>query len=425
MPPTAVAAPAPAAGRDAAAAGDPAAPAARPNPLGGLVRMFFMWYLARSLFGGGGSTPTAKLPRESQLWPALARGTPVDLAFFLTEADAPPTDWAAAGGPIWSLAGVPLGAERAERNFVYEYTPSDVRGQGGGGGGVAVLVVGGRSVAPGGGGAGAGHQCVHTHTHTHTKTPLRPGRARAPILPPNPTLTPRLPLPLIPSHTLQAVQRNASLYLHTLLAPAGTPLDPAAPGYDPTAVHARTWRANAHLPRPKNKTGVLLLDGGSKDGKAGGGGGAVATDTPGRSLAGFGGATDSGGADSAAAAADAAKAPQPPREVISYLKPNLTVALIDEFSAFPANAVPPHVSVCVGGESGREGRAWARRERGGGAQRQPSLPHPSHPLPSPILVSLSLSLSPALPCPHPPPPSLPRPSSPASTRTSSPSTWPP
>jgi len=148
---------------------------------------------------------------------------------------------------------------------------------------------------------------------------------------------PPFPPPLPPLHSLlyyQAVQRNASLYLHTLLAPTGTPLDPSAPGYDAGAIHARTWRANVHLPRPKNKTGVLLLAaGGGKKGDA------EASSTPGRVLAGF------DGGDGVAAADRASKLPPaPPREIISYLKPNLTVALVDEFSAFPASGVPPHVS---------------------------------------------------------------------------------
>ena len=124
MPPTAVAAPA--AGAAAGPSGDPAAPhAARANPLGGLIRMFVMWYLARALFGGG-STPAAKLPREAQLWPALPRGTPVDVAFFLSEVAFPPADWDAVGGPVWSVSGVPLGSERSERSVLVEYTPSEV-----------------------------------------------------------------------------------------------------------------------------------------------------------------------------------------------------------------------------------------------------------------------------------------------------------
>jgi len=123
MPPATTLVPAAAAAGD----GDPAAPApaARPNPLAGLVRMFVMWYLARALFGGN-SKPAAKLPREAQLWPALARGTPVDLAFFLTEGADPPADWDTVGGPVWAVERVPLGVERGERFALIEYTPSEV-----------------------------------------------------------------------------------------------------------------------------------------------------------------------------------------------------------------------------------------------------------------------------------------------------------
>jgi len=186
-------------------------------------------------------------------------------------------------------------------------------------------------------------------------------------------LTTSLPTP-------QAVQRNASLYIHALLAPSGTPLDPSSPTYDATAVHARTWRANAHLPRPKNKTGVKLLEAKKEEKGQGGGAGGDVDATPGRILAGFGGGGEVGGAG-----ADAAKAAAAPREIISYLKPNLTIALIDEFSAFPANAVPPHVSngewvwERAGGEGQARGREWTPT---------PTTTTPSHLIPS--LFSSSL-----------------------------------
>jgi hypothetical protein len=124
MPPTAVA--------PARQEGAPPAEQAAPSPLVGLIRMGVMWWIMRALFGGGGggANPTAKLPREAQLWPAIPRGAPVDLAFLLTETAAPPVDWAAVGGPVWEVKALPLGTDRAEREVVIEYTPSEVRRRG-------------------------------------------------------------------------------------------------------------------------------------------------------------------------------------------------------------------------------------------------------------------------------------------------------
>lgn len=36
-----------------------------------------------------------------------------------------------------------------------------------------------------------------------------------------------------------------------------------------------------------------------------------------------------------------------PREYISYLKPNLTIAMVDDFTKYPKNGIPPPVSIVI------------------------------------------------------------------------------
>ena len=36
-----------------------------------------------------------------------------------------------------------------------------------------------------------------------------------------------------------------------------------------------------------------------------------------------------------------------PRKIISYLKPNMTVAIVDDFQVYGAKAIPPQVSIKV------------------------------------------------------------------------------
>jgi hypothetical protein len=67
---------------------------------------------------------------------------------------------------------------------------------------------------------------------------------------------------------------------------------------------------NVYLPRPRNKTGVNLL---STEG------------------------------EQRAAREQAAAEAGRPREIISLLKPNVTIALVDDATVYPAEKVPEHV----------------------------------------------------------------------------------
>ena len=72
---------------------------------------------------------------------------------------------------------------------------------------------------------------------------------------------------------------------------------------------------NKYLPKARNKTGVNLL------------------------------ATTQAEQEEARAQGEVDKAK--PREYISYLKPAVSIALLDDATSYPANAVPDHVSTRV------------------------------------------------------------------------------
>jgi Cleft lip and palate transmembrane protein 1 (CLPTM1) len=70
-----------------------------------------------------------------------------------------------------------------------------------------------------------------------------------------------------------------------------------------------------YLPRPKRREGVNLLSGAEAEQHA-----------------------------LAAKSGSEPGAPAEPEEIISFLLPNITFAMVDDFTAYPPNGVPPHVS---------------------------------------------------------------------------------
>ncbi len=90
-------------------------------------------------------------------------------------------------------------------------------------------------------------------------------------------------------------------------------LDPNSIDKIGTLVFAHAAELNTWLPKQKNKQGINLLSG-----------------------------QDSTGAKSTHE--EQAELAAGPREYISYLKPNLTIAMIDDFQKYPAASVPPPVS---------------------------------------------------------------------------------
>eukprot|EP00884_Botryococcus_braunii_P022883 jgi/Botrbrau1/9279/Bobra.0111s0007.1 len=117
-------------------------------------------------------------------------------------------------------------------------------------------------------------------------------------------------------HPSKAVQNNETLYVHALLVESGYPLDPHDPEFDYAKVFHIQQRVNRYLPRPKRKEGINLLSGAEAEQHA---------------LAAAKTVADPDG-------------PAEPEEIISFFLPNITFAMVDDFTAYPGNAVPPHVA---------------------------------------------------------------------------------
>ncbi|CAB4309012.1 unnamed protein product [Prunus armeniaca] len=120
----------------------------------------------------------------------------------------------------------------------------------------------------------------------------------------------------------EALKHNGSLYAHVFFARSGYPPDPSDPEYQPLAVFGKTHSIVTHLPKPKaDKKRSLLGD--SKDSDEKEPLIEVVDDTQGDS-------EDIG-----------------PVEWVSYWKPNITINLVDDFTGYPHNAVPPNVAPCI------------------------------------------------------------------------------
>lgn len=104
----------------------------------------------------------------------------------------------------------------------------------------------------------------------------------------------------------EAVQRNGSVYVHVVLAKAGEPLQPDEPGYDPLALAYYSHPLNSFRQRPRNTTGVKLL-----------------SENP---------------LDHPPEDKDA------PREVLNYIKPNVTIQVVDYFAAHSRRNIPQQIS---------------------------------------------------------------------------------
>ncbi|GAX82575.1 hypothetical protein CEUSTIGMA_g10001.t1 [Chlamydomonas eustigma] len=106
----------------------------------------------------------------------------------------------------------------------------------------------------------------------------------------------------------EAVQRNGSVYLHTLFAKAGLPINPSDPDYDESMLFGNVHNLIGYYPRPKNSTGVKLLSGDALPTK------------------------------------ESEEKDLGPREIISFLKPNITVQLVDHYIRYPARNVPQQIA---------------------------------------------------------------------------------
>ncbi|KAI5591938.1 hypothetical protein BDE02_04G117800 [Populus trichocarpa] len=117
----------------------------------------------------------------------------------------------------------------------------------------------------------------------------------------------------------EALKHNGTLYAHAFFARSGYPPDPSDPEYQPLAAFGRTHPVVAYLPKSKTDKRKSLL-GDSKDSKEGEVVSQVVDDSQADSK-------DDG-----------------PVEWISYWKPNVTINLVDDFTKYPHNAVPPNIA---------------------------------------------------------------------------------
>ncbi|GMI68540.1 hypothetical protein like AT5G08500 [Hibiscus trionum] len=117
----------------------------------------------------------------------------------------------------------------------------------------------------------------------------------------------------------QALKNNGSLYAHVFFARSGYPPDPNDPEYQPQAAFGRTHSVVAYLPKSRLDKKKSLL-GNTKDGEV---------------------------VESVAMVADDAEIESKddgPEEWMAYWKPNITINLVEDFTRYGHNAVPPNIA---------------------------------------------------------------------------------
>ncbi|XP_062158409.1 uncharacterized protein LOC133865908 [Alnus glutinosa] len=117
----------------------------------------------------------------------------------------------------------------------------------------------------------------------------------------------------------EALKHNGSLYAHIFFARSGYTPDPNDPEYQPLAAFGKTHSIITYLPKSKTDKRKSLL-GSSKGSDEGEALTEVVDDTQGDSK------------------------DDKPVEWVSSWKPNITINLVDDFTRYPHNAVPPNVA---------------------------------------------------------------------------------
>ncbi|KAL1569477.1 cleft lip and palate transmembrane protein 1 [Salvia divinorum] len=117
----------------------------------------------------------------------------------------------------------------------------------------------------------------------------------------------------------EALKSNGSLYAHVFFAKSGYPPDPQDPEYQPLAAFGRTHSIVVYLPKSKSDRRKSLL-GNSEDSSDDGKISEVAKDVP------------------------EDEKEDEPAEWKSYWKPNITINLVDDFTRYQENAVPPNIA---------------------------------------------------------------------------------
>ncbi|KAA8531264.1 hypothetical protein F0562_005977 [Nyssa sinensis] len=117
----------------------------------------------------------------------------------------------------------------------------------------------------------------------------------------------------------EALKHNGSLYAHVFFARSGYPPDPNDPEYQPLAAFGRTHSIVTYLPKSKANRRRSLL----------------------------GNSKDSGEDETVSEVVEDPRVDSKddgPVEWVSYWKPNITVNLVDDFTRYPRNAVPPNIA---------------------------------------------------------------------------------
>ncbi|XP_043723952.1 cleft lip and palate transmembrane protein 1 homolog [Telopea speciosissima] len=117
----------------------------------------------------------------------------------------------------------------------------------------------------------------------------------------------------------EALKHNGSLYAHVFFARSGFPPDPSDPEYQPFAAFGRTHSVVTYLPKSKVDKRKSLL--GNSEG------------------------SEEGEKESEVADENQIDSKDDgPIEWVPYWKPNITINLVDDFTRYPHNAIPPNVA---------------------------------------------------------------------------------
>ncbi|PIN15789.1 Transmembrane protein [Handroanthus impetiginosus] len=117
----------------------------------------------------------------------------------------------------------------------------------------------------------------------------------------------------------EALKNNGSLYAHVFFARSGYPPDPKDPEYQPLAAFGQAHPVVTYLRKSKADKRKSLL-GNSKD------------------------TSDGEKVSEVAEGVQVDDKEDGPVEWISYWKPNITINLVDDFTRYPQNAVPPNIA---------------------------------------------------------------------------------
>ncbi|GMH33600.1 hypothetical protein BSKO_01434 [Bryopsis sp. KO-2023] len=126
------------------------------------------------------------------------------------------------------------------------------------------------------------------------------------------------------------VQNNGTLFLHALLSRQGYEINPGDPSFDPASVVHSVVQLNKYMPKRKVRIHKNLLASGEEK------------KSEGEEETQSGGGIS--GEDAKDVEVDAGAGESNKTEIISYLKPLMTVAMVDDFTRYSDAGVPPHIA---------------------------------------------------------------------------------